>query len=761
MRCFFRILAGMCTMSLALASAAAWAQKAPEVCSGQVNQPGDVSLQVTLKNGQSVFREGEMIALTAQYTAATEKKYFASTRNYDRSGRLSGVETFCVEPDAGSDPLEDYFNGVLAFMGGGLSGEQVLGSEPYDVPLELNEWVSLPPGSYRLRIVSNRVAQPDNDALNPFAGAAVPLKSNEVSFEVIAADAGWEAGQLAQAVHTLDSADPASDEAKHAARTLRFLGSEGAARELVRRYWSGNDEPFGWEFKFGLFGSQHRSTVVEAMKAALGDPQHPVTQEFIQTLAQLETAAEPALKPPAYDATNEADWRRARDSRFAAIDKLVAQYTDEAAAAVAKKTGPARAVTVNELLQSNAKLSPAAQTELRQMLAVTWDTMPVRTQNELLEFRWDVVGGPELLPVLRKIAAEEPGATRRIDKPDRGMSVLRIYELDPAVGRAMILAEIAHVHGDMRMDVLGILPERELPQVEAPVIAQLNGRLGAPEVGEAPEVAYELVDRYFTARALDAVEKTYEANNGAWDCREQAALMRYFLRVSPEYGVARVKDASGVRGTGCYGEVFTGLKEYVRVPKVESIAIRALDDPLPEVVRDAAGALQKYGSAKAEGALWARLKKFHEQWKDREGELHNRLDMPQDLIAQVGLEQELAYAITNAQAWIVSDGDIERLRELVGPQEQVQLNGLLDMVKQGSHSVILIFSPQETVQFVVDRYTGNGMAALNEKLAEFPAGTRFEASTTVAERGRHAAEFDELEAAAAADGLSLHVQTPR
>ena len=48
-----------------------------------------------------------------------------------------------------------------------------------------------------------------------------------------------------------------------------------------------------------------------------------------------------------------------------------------------------------------------------------------------------------------------------------------------------------------------------------------------------------------------------------------------------------------------------------------------------------------------------------------------------------------------------------------------------------------------------------------KKLAEFPAGTRFEASTTVAERGRHAAEFDELEAAAAADGLSLHVQTPR
>lgn len=752
-RCF-RNLLGTCTVAFALASAAC-AQKTADACGGRVNQPGDVSLQLSLKNGQSVFREGEIIALSAQYTAAVEKKYFANTRNYDRSGRLSGVETFCLEPDAGTDPLDDYFNGLMGFMGGGLSSEQVLGSEPYEVPLELNEWVRLAPGSYRLRIVSNRVAQPENDAHSPFGGAAVPLKSNEVSFEVIAADAGWQAGQLAQAVHTLDTAEPSSDEAKQAARMLRFLQSEGAARELVRRYWSGNDEAFGWEFKFGLFGSPHRSTVIDAMKAALRDPLHPVTQEFIQSLAQLEVAADPELKLPAYEATNEADWRRARDARFAAIDKLVAQYTDEAAAAVAAKTGRARAVTVNELLQSNTKLSQAAQTQLRQMLAATWDTLPVRTQNELLEFRWDVVGGPELMPVLRRIAAEEPGSSRRIDKVDRGMAMLRMFELDPAAGRALIVAEIGHVHGDMGMDVLGILPERELPQVETPVIAQLNDGVGAPDA------AYELVDRYFSVRALDAVEKVYEAKEGAWDCREQGALLRYFLRVSPEYGVARVKDAAGVRGTGCYREVFTRLEEYVRLPKVEPIAIHALDDPLPEVVRDAAEALRKYGSAKAEVALWARLKKFHEQWKGREGELQNRLDMPQELAAQSGLEQALVQSITDAQAWLVSDEEIERLKELVSPQEQSQLDNLLAEMRQGTYPVTLIFMPNGKMQYVVGRYAGNGMAALKEKLAEFAAGTRFESSTTIAEHGRHAAEFDELKAAAAADGLSLHVETPR
>ena len=53
-----------------------------------------------------------------------EKKYYLNTRGYDRSGRLNGLEVFCIAPGTGEDPLSDYFNGVMGFLGGGLGGEQ-------------------------------------------------------------------------------------------------------------------------------------------------------------------------------------------------------------------------------------------------------------------------------------------------------------------------------------------------------------------------------------------------------------------------------------------------------------------------------------------------------------------------------------------------------------------------------------------------------------------------------------------------------------
>lgn len=739
---------------LLLSFGASVRMKAQDPCGSPVNPPGDVALQLATKGGQTVFREGEIIALEAAYTSSSEGRYFANTRSYDRSGRLDGEEIFCLEPDTGSDPLTDYFQGSLAFMGGGLFGMQKLGTEPYVVALELNEWKTLPPGSYRLRIVSNRVTRPDEEHSTPFGGQAVAVVSNEVSFEVTAPDQGWQGTALAEAVQTLDTAKPDSEEAKHAARVLRFLRSEGAARELVKRYWAGDAQPYGWELKFGLFGSPFRSEIVAGMKAAIRDGQHPVTEEFIRTLAVLEVTADPKQKLGPYDPAHEEEWRSKQAAHFAAIDKLVAEYEAEAAAAVLTKSAQARAVTASELLEAEVKLSPAQQVQLKQMVAAGWDTLPVQRQNELLAYRWNEIGGPDMMPILRRIAAEEPGQNRRLDKPDRGVAVQRIYELDPGVGRGMILAEIAHVHGDMGMDVLGMLPEKELPQVEAAVMAELNRR-------DVPDTAYEVVDRYFSARALKPVEQIYEAQKGNWDCRQQSALLRYFLRVSPEYGVGVVKDAAAVQGTGCWRQVLTGLEEMLRTPKVEQVAIQALNDPRPEAARDAAEALGKFGSAKSEAALWTRMVKFHQQWKDREEELHYRVGMTEKMQAQAGLEQELVQAITNGQAWLATEDDIGRLRELVSPNEQQQLDNLLPQINQGIHVVNLTFWPEGSMQYSLDRFTGKGMAALKEKLAEFPAGTRFEGSTTAAERSRHAAEFAELEEAAAADGLVLNISTQR
>jgi hypothetical protein len=57
------------------------------------------------------------------------------------------------------------------------------------------------------------------------------------------------------------------------------------------------------------------------------------------------------------------------------------------------------------------------------------------------------------------------------------------------------------------------------------------------------------------------------------------------------------------------------------LPTVEQVAIRALDDADLEVATGAARALGRWGTAKAEPALWARLTRFHQEWPTGVGQL--------------------------------------------------------------------------------------------------------------------------------------------
>ena len=230
----------------------------------------------------------------------------------------------------------------------------------------------------------------------------------------------------------------------------------------------------------------------------------------------------------------------------------------------------------------------------------------------------------------------------------------------------------------------------------------------------------------------------------------------------PDYGVAQVSDALGQRKvTGCYKFQLAALNEDIRRPKLEQIAIGALNDPSPEVARNAAEALQKYGSGKAEAALWARLEKFHEQWKDRADELHYRLGAMPEVLAEVGLEQVLVQAISSGQGWFATEDTIAKLKDLATPQMQAELDGVLQEIQSGEYGLNLNWWPEGTLNYSVGRYSGNGIAALKQKLAQFPSGAHLNLITTIAERDRHRTEFAEVEDAAAANALVLQIQTPR
>ena len=741
--------ASVVALIVAIAAAEASAQTA-DPCLAPVTNPPDVSLTLSLQNSQSVFREGETIGLALSFSSSATSKYVRDTRSYDRSGRMMS-EVFCLQPTAGRDPLDDYFRSGLSggFLGGGLGASEPLTAAASTVQIELNEWHVLPPGTYRLRLRSGRIERAAGVG-EPGSGIVqVPLWSNEVAFEVIPATPEWQATRLAAAIAAIDSG---KDDAtrRDGARSLRFLGSEPATRELARRFTALNAQPFGWEFMFGLIASPHRQTAINAMRAAIVDPSRAITREFIETLALLEIQAHPDDRLPAYDERDREAWMKLRERKAEAYKRAIAGHFAELSAAMDAKTGEARAVAANLLMSLSAGTADTARA--RAVLVASWDSLPLRTRNELLEGRWNEIAGPDVLPILRRIIASPVPRGRPPDQPDRGAALSRLYELAPAEGRELMLREMVNPQSGVSFRTLGRLPDRELPQIEAPILARLNA-------GNGWDTDFQLLDRYGTAAAFAELQRIYARSRGRWACTPQTAMLRYFLRVDREYGVAQVADALGHREvTGCYQTLFGFLGEALVTPGVEPLATAALDDPSAEVGRNAAEALGRHGSAEAEPALWSRLRKFHDAWKDRYDELRPSPIFDRARSEQGSLEYALVQAIACGEAWISDADDLEKLRSVSSPPRQNDLSGSRAAWQSGQFNLSVNWYGDGRLFYDVAQYSGDSIERLIRKLRQFPKGSRFEWRLQSVVADRHRDEIESVERAARSAGLVLEIR---
>lgn len=681
-------------------------------CDAPVTTPSDVAIELSLAVSQTTFREGELIPLIVKYVSSAENKYAISTRKYDRSGRLD-VESFCLQPDSARDPLADYFSGG-AFVGGGIGGSKILDHDGYTFDFDLNEWKSLPPGSYSLRIASKRVGP--NKAEEPLWHGSIQLTSNTITFNVVPSDRDWEAQILGRTISELDNLDPDSPAARSAARRLRFLGSEAATRELARRFILSAGQSNSWEFKFGLFASSHRRVAIEELRKTLARPDAPISNELIGVIAKLQKLSD--LSEQNASLPTDPQLRLQEEARQ--IQQLTEKITRELTTTLPAKTGKARAISAAELMDSQVPLGSSAVSTLRSTLLASWDSLPADRQNQVISHRWDEIGGPEFLPLLRKIVASPTS-----NKLERGPALLRILELDPAEGRRLVLDEIKTPRNDIGIRVLGRLPDHEMPSIEDSVLARLDAQ-------ESFEIDFQIIDRYFSSRQFERVKLAYESRRGKWACEPQSALLRYFLRVLRDYGEAEVRKALHARAhTGCYQTVLSSLRAFVSLPNIEGVVIRSLLDDSFNVQADATNALRHFGTSKAVKPLLARLRLLQEQrggtkpvpgWTEQNFHL---------------IEQSLVGAITSAQGWLFDTSLLLQLRPLVSEKNEFLVNRAEESLKLDALDLHLYRSPGGELAFNLGHYHGTGTTALKEKLSQLPRTTILAIVTTRAQYERN------------------------
>lgn len=677
-----------------------------------------VRLTLQTRNGQSTFHIGELISLQLAYSlsSASAKPYLITNANYDRSGRL-GIERFQVEPASGwDDPLKLYFQSFSGFMGGGLSSSAKLTPVPVVISRPLNEWVRFgSPGRYRLTVISTRVQSVDHTIGSP----PQEVRSNEISLTIIPATPEWQKATLEAAVTTLDG--PTSGKgttvslhedqrSEKAAAVLRYLGTPGAAREMARRL---DDQTHVFQFMLGLASTPARDATVMEMQRLLHDPAFPVTQIFLQTLSLVALSRETV--------THRAEQRLPLEQNF----------ERELLGALATKQGQALARSAYTIVDAvgmhSGELPAEEKRQLTALLVNAFDILPISEQVALLQHRWRVLDHEAMRPLLPKLAERytDFAELREVHAYEANQlsasALLHWWEMDPTGARPAIIREILRPHPRFGEEVLGILPDKTLPEVEQ----HLADRL-ASGTGHAEQVA-ALVSRYATPSVEPQIVDYLQTRVGRLACAVQTPLLAYLLRVDPVGAASFFQRAMAARGAGfsaCNHFLLVEVASLHNDLLLQEIATASLNDTDPQVAANAANYLGTYGTAAAEAPLWARLADWSSQWKGRAAELRYVPGESTDGTNQAGLGSNLITALGAGQGWLTSEINLTRLLDLsVTPDQRSQVEQLLRAWKQQPKQIQFIAFGKG--QFQIAQYHANSLEAATEKLRQFPSGTEF------------------------------------
>lgn len=484
-------------------------------------------LQISVTS--SVFRQGELIPITLSFRSKSANRYQINMATYDRSGRMM-YERFLAEPSNGTnDPLLAYFKSAYTpFMVGGITNFKFLTDSPYDVRLDLNEWLRFDsPGRYHVTVTSSRVSDAPGN-MNFYKGVIQDLKSNSIEFEIVTPDNIWQREQLNKILIDLDHAaskqGPFLSESRAAAlRALRFLGSPDAAVELARHI-RGEENQLDWYCMFGLIGSPNRLAGYEELKKLLIDPDFPVGNVFLNAIAVVPL--DPAKSAERLKQQREENWKRAQST-----------LTE----AVSLKRGKALAVSANTILQStDPNMTQEVRHKLESLLMEHFSELAIEDQRRWLEEKWPTVNGAQSVPILRAIVAKYadypvPNAPNVLPAYNyfklSGDALRRWYELDPEGARPAVLAEIVRKRPRFSANTLGMLPEKVLPNEQRAIADNFLAAEGDAVEGNLASLLNRYADVTVLPLVLPKITKKLE---GPWACIPENNAVAYVQKVDPE-----------------------------------------------------------------------------------------------------------------------------------------------------------------------------------------------------------------------------------
>ena len=576
-----------------------------------------------------------------------------------------------------ADPWQDYFrSGVMGGLAGGLrSLPPMLGLKPHEIALDLNDWFRFDrPGQYRFYLKSHRLEK-------------LAAVSNVLEVEIVD-DAPWREAQIERLRLRLEQSD------ETAWRELRILGTPAAvelALETARQDRQGVDSLM-------LVGARDRGHAMGALDRHLAHGSVAIGEETLRLRAlftYIQRENPPALPSAPWQLNGKSGWDEVwaeaerRGGRFA---RLVREEAIRWIPAALEKQSEARKQSARvigafalEEARSAGLVEPENYGLTRVELIAGFAKFDLDRQGELLQAKWDLVRGPEMIPVLA-------GVAKVVASPLKDLLMRRLRELSPAEAWRLAKEELAA--GTLEFLTAKEFPAVDVPEADAALLRGLHDDL--------PNTL-PLAARFGTVQLAEAMRELRLRRFRS--CDPQQEIVKYFVRQFPAAeGEGRETLRLAMRSTegrGCSRGLLALVGRVVWNEAVQEAALEALNDPDVETARNAAIILAEQGDATVEESLWRRLEQ----------------GVPE-------LTESLIMAIGSARSWRLDEGRRKRLVTFCQSarcRERWAGGGageplLIDVSNGGA---------MYPAAFRVDGFTARTMDALKQKLLQYPAGTTF------------------------------------
>ena len=479
------------------------------------------------------------------------------------------------------------------------------------------------------------------------------------------------------------------------------------------------------EYRDGLFAFPDREYAVRKLEDGLLDPSIAVSVGYLDTLARLSACLQRPELLPGEDEQylGSSEWPMGGSvGLWELVEEEQNRYAQELLGALDSKLNGPRALCLKAIFDSPYLGRPtllksndaALVRKLRKEIAAVFTELPVSDQSMLLYGRWQNIASPAMIPVLKRLYANPPSGW---NEQFTTFVLNDLYQLDPAEGRDLILAEMKRPHPRLDLRFVRLLSDKEIPELDNPLAENL-------EAGNGDEdTILQLIGRYATPAIFPRVLAVEESRVEHLPCEGQAAFLAYAFKSDPVRGAAMLDECLGAHN-GCSIRVLPDVASRQMTPEIQRLAIAHLADSDPQVAAGAAATLGRYGSAETEQLLWDRLEKWHARWVGRAGELPNGYGIGSANGHETLLEQSLINALGAGQAWFAGPRELARLSRLCVSTGGCQRVTEIAAVAEATPN-INVYGSAPDYHASVAQYQTDSIDSLKRKLAQFPEGTIF------------------------------------